>query len=171
MTTEGNTKSIHVCSCSLDYKGRWQYAHIHVYYVACVLRTGFFLVVFAANEVSGLSDFLSFLKNFAWVFQKSLSFSEKMRVFRGKCEFFEENACFFTLFGSNFPISWVFCLSFCKKFLEFEFFSPWVFFKTTKKKPWVKDSCMLETNQSYANGRQPVLDFGKGTSAHWQPQC
>ena len=91
---------------------------------------GFFLVVFSQTAASVLSDSLSFLKNFAWVFQKSLSFSKK-------CEFFEENVSFskemlgfFTIFGLNFPISWVFCLSFCEKFLEFEFFSPWVFSKT-----------------------------------------
>ena len=95
----------------------WELGNVH--YISGTapnrgLVQGLFLVVFAANEVSGLSDFLSFLKNFAWVFQKSLSFSEKMQVFRRKCEFFEENAWFLLFLGRTF------------RFLECLQKNPWV---------------------------------------------
>ena len=122
---------------------------------------GFFLGVFSAPLVSGVSEILSFC-NFEGYF--GLEFSKNSWV---SIEFLKipwvltAKTLYFGVFGWNlihkqdiFVIKgkkvpsifrfleffWKKCLSFREKFLEFEFLGPWVFWPTPKKK-----ACVMPT--------------------------
>ena len=94
---------------------------------------GFFSRFFA-DSCKCTFRFLEFFEKICLSFSKILEFFEEMRVFRGKCEFFEENAWVFYYFWVELSDFLSFLLEFLRKIPWVWVFFPLSFFQNVEKK-------------------------------------